>query len=79
MVTSVECDKYMTQSEIRALLTKLHKLSLTGKEIPTKAYMLCDLLLHSGIRIGEAQAIRHRDLYLTDLFRLHVTSGKGGK
>ena len=41
--------------------------------------MLSDLLLHTGLRVGEAQAIRHRDLYLIDQPRLHVTNGKGNK
>jgi len=69
----------MTEAEIKQLLAKLYKLSLRGKEIYIKAFMLSDLLLHSGLRIGEAQAIRHRDFYLTDQPRLHVTNGKGNK
>ena len=75
----INCSKYMTESDIKLLLTELEKLSTT-KEIYVKAYMLTDLLLHTGLRIGETQQLLHCDFYFdTDAPRLHVKNGKGNK
>jgi integrase/recombinase XerD len=73
-------DKYLSQTEIVMLLDRLQELSKTGKQIYIKGFMLCDLLLHTGLRVGETQALLHQDFYLdTDEPRLHVRNGKGNR
>lgn len=58
-------------SEVRRLIAVIPK----GKAGDRNRALL-DLLFHSGLRIGEALALRRGDI---DGRRLHVRNGKGGK
>ena len=78
---SISPNMYLQQTEVNELLNELSRLSQeTGLEKWERAHILCAILLHTGIRIGEAQALLHEDFHLdSDEPKLFVRNGKGGK
>ena len=81
MAWEITPDKYFEEAQILTLFSRLQELvDSTQREVWIKCWMLTEILMKTGIRISEAQNIKHCDIQLEGSQpKLHIRNGKGSK